>query len=123
MKITDLSILCKWENSTVYQILICPTFNMLNEKLKRVTLNCSALFLVSFFCNIHSRHNLQATHCKNTSLLPLLLHLLTHVFYRFLLPVAVPSTTWVSHSEVMDKYFLQVHLNKLECRGKVHLFQ
>ncbi len=25
MKITDLSILCKWEKSAVYQILICPT--------------------------------------------------------------------------------------------------
>ncbi len=25
MKITDLSILYKWEKSAVYQILICPT--------------------------------------------------------------------------------------------------
>ncbi len=25
MKITDLSILCKWEKSAVYKILICPT--------------------------------------------------------------------------------------------------
>ncbi len=39
---------------------------------------------------------------------------MSDVLFSFLSP---------SHINRKDPYDLQVHLNKLECRGKVHLFQ